>query len=569
MKLAATCRNLLLIASMGIFIALPAHAQTNPKLPRVLEIERMLQNDIQGTLRDIIPGQSFSVKVTIDPLRRNSARSAASKESLPYYDGNEEIIDEWDDPAKSEFELLARVNRITVRALVPDSVSLEQKNELRTAILSRIPFVEGRDSVEVEVRAWNDNSKDPSRYNRWILGMGIALMFIMGLVSLFISWIMTNRLSKAIRNIKVTTSDSNSGSAMPHLSAAANTSPPPGGHGFGSGQVQLNDTLRMNEVILGLIKQFETSESFPSLDDMILLEEYFKQSPSSTGGLLAEFPSAIRNRLFSLSFSNDWLKGYTNPSDVDPSAFELMNKLVRIERDHSKTNWNELLIACWRLDADLVPFLKSIDGQDSLSILKALPQSIAIRAARDLMPGEWAAVMKRSGPVREMMPDRIEKYRHMAVALKPLRSFGQIEQYRKDVDLIKYLQIVDPTFEKEIYGAAPEDSALSQLRPPFFPVLDATPEILTEFVSQVSLDDWALALMNVPRSSRVSIEANFNEKQKYRLTELLKRNDRAALSAEIIGSARERVGKYFAVFSEQRAHKLTAPLPGVPAREAA
>lgn len=560
--------KLRLLIGFLIFWSVCGFAQTPQKRhPRVVEIEKTLQTDIQNSLRDMIAGQSFHVKVTVDPLHRQTS-SVSGKESLPYYEANDEIKDEWDDPNRSDQDLLARVNRISVKAVVPATISLDLVNEIKTVIRNRIPFVENRDLVEVEQKMWSvPPTGDHSQYTTWILGIGLVMMFLLGVVFFVVSTLATSRLAKAIRNIKITTSESESvgGGGM---SASAMASTNTNQSGLGSGQLQLNDTIRMTEAILRLIKNFESSRAFPNLDDMVLFEQYFQTAPQSMGALLSEFPLDLKYKVFSYSFSESWLKGLTDPGEVDHICFELMNKLMRVERTPDKLAWNELLTVCWRLEGKLVSFLKKVDPKESLLILKSLPQSLGIKAARELMPGQWASILNRSQDDNPLSIDRIDKLKQLALDHMPLRSWSLLDQYKKDMDLIKYLRQSDPSFEKEIYGAIPADSTLHKIRPPFYAVLDAPAGALVDFCNQVTLDDWALALLNVPRTIRGTVTGSLTDKQKIRLQEILRKLDRSPVSIEMIGVARERIGKLFFEHTQQQEAQQNVQ-PELSAKEAA
>lgn len=545
--------QVILLLVLGLIIGSKTMAEDNKKLPRVAEIERMLQADAQSAVRDLLAGQPFHLSVRIEPLRRETKSSG--KETLPYYETMDEIRDEWDDPNKTDFELLNRVVRISVKVTLPDTISTEQQNEVKSAITSRIPYVEGRDLVEVVLKTWPN--KERSQSTPWVLGIGFTLLFMLGVVYFIASYFSTGRLSKAIQNIKVTTGDSGSMGmpAMMPAPGALSSAAASSGAGLQSGRVQLNDTIRMTEVILGLIKNIESSGHFPLLQDMVLFEQYMTQNPRSTGGLLSEFPIALRNQVFSLSYSAAWLSGMADAGEIDQFSFELMNKLVRVDRSAKNSSWDKLLVLCWRLDNELPTFLKKIDSQDVLHILKSLPQSIALKTARFLMPGEWAAVLKKGGPQRSIPEDKIKKYSEMVLEMMPLRSSLSLEQYQRDTDLIKYLRTTDPSFEKEVYGAAPDDSTLKQLRPPFYPVLESEPSITKDFVSTVAMEEWALAFINLQRKTRTNVEASFSDKQKFRLTELLKFYDKMGVALEKVGEARERIAQQFHDY--QNLQKLT------------
>lgn len=527
-------------------------AQIPKKHHRVLEIEKNLYQEIQTTLRDLIPGQPFYLKVVIDPLHRQTS-TVNSKENLPYYETEEEIKDEWDDPLRTDFELLSRVNRISVKATLSDSLSKEQLPEVKQAISNRILFVEGRDLIEIETRSW-PTAKDHSSYTSWILTIGVVLLLLLGVVYFVVSSVSVARISRAIKSIKVSAGDFGGGAslgAQQVSGAAASATAPSSSKEFGSSsQVQINDTIRMTEVIIGLIKGFEDSKSFPSLEDMILIDQFFDRHPRSTGALVAEFPKDLKEHLFAMSSSQSWLEGLTNPGDLDSVSFELMNRLMRTQRDSSLTQWNHFLILCWRLGQLLPQFLKRIEPEDRLTILRALPQSLAIEVAREAMPGEWAAVLKRAKVFEVLNPKKLEAYEKICLELSALKSFSHLEQYKKDTDLIRYLRIVDPNLEREIYGASGELSNLNLLRPPFYPFFELTPQELKSFAPQVTLEDWSLALMNIPKKERLQVESTFSDKQKFHLLELIKRNDRMSLNAEVIGLSRERIGRQLSDFKK-------------------
>jgi hypothetical protein len=518
-------------------ISTSAWAQTIPHHPRVQELEKMLQGEIQTSIRDLIPGQSFHAKVSIEALHRQTAKQP-EKQSLPYFESEDEIKDEWDSPNKTDFELLARVTRISVKASVPATLTKDQLADVKQAIMSRIPYVEGRDLIEVDQRDWPEPTTH-NKYTAWILGIGVALMSILGVMYFIVSYLSLGRVTKAIKHIKISPGESTTSSPVPSFSQ-----PPP----TTSGQLQFNDTLRMTEVIFTLIKGLESSAAFPELEHMLLLDQYLESHPGSAGALLCEFPVHLKNKLLAYSFSESWLKGLTNAGDMDGISFEIANKLTRIQRGQLSSTWNELLILCWRLNSRLPVFLKKLDASDSLLILRSLPQSIAIKAARELLPGEWAAVLKQTAITEVMMEEKIERYTKLALEESPLRSTGALEQYKKDVDLVKYLQTSDPEFEKEVYGAGGSDSSLEVLRPPFFPVLELDAKTMKEFSMEISIEEWSVALMNIPKRARHNLDLTFSDKQKMRLSELLKRNDRASLSADQIGLAREKIARQYKSF---------------------
>ena len=127
--------------------------------------------------------------------------------------------------------------------------------------------------------------------------------------------------------------------------------------------------------------------------------------------------------------------------------------------------------------------------------------------------------------------------------MKALRDFSILEQYRQERDLLEYLSYAEPTEEKEIYLASPPQSVIHSMRPPFYRVFELTSDELDRVVSRISLDDWALALLNTGRNDRREIEKKFSEKQRFLLVDKLKKLDQTAPDRAKVGQARERIAR--------------------------
>ena len=544
-------KNILAFA-LALIFGVSAWAQNaTPQHPRALEIEKIMQKELQGMLRDMMMDKPFHVSVKVTPLRRDSAKNAG-KENLPYYETSEEIRDEWDDPAKTEFELMQRVSRIAVKLEVGQGTSASEISDLKSAISTTLSLVDSRDNVEVETKDFQQGPAPGAPSTFSIIAFAIFCVFAIGYGA--ISFISSRKLATAIKNVKVNPAEGGSSAPsapMPQMNSFGG----PGDNGrkerssgFSSdSNIQFQDTLKMMEVVTGLLKTIQTSPAFPSLEDMTLFEKYAAEYPSSTGALFAEFPTPMRNKVFSLTYSTHWLNTLTEPGKIDSASFELISRLARIERSAKNPKWEELLICCWRLEDKLGSFLRRMDSKDSVAILKALPQSLSLRVARETMPGEWASVLK---PNHEpaMPADKIEKYLKSLYAEHPLRSHEVLDQYKKDVELMNFLRTSDPQIEKEVYGALPATSSLFKLRPPFFQVLDASPEKLKEFVPKINIEDWALALMNVSKTQRSQVDSCFFDRQKFRFVELLKAYDRSGVSVEVVGQTREKIANLYQSF---------------------
>lgn len=72
-----------------------------------------------------------------------------------------------------------------------------------------------------------------------------------------------------------------------------------------------------------------------------------------------------------------------------------------------------------------------------------------------------------------------------------------------------------------------------------FHVLEMKPEQAKVVVPAISLDQWALAMFNIPKSDRRGVESQFSEKQRFLYFERLKQLDARNPSQKLVGEARE------------------------------
>ena len=137
------------------------NSQAEPKNPKVAEIENYLTNSIsylKGRFQILL----FNVKVT--PLRRqvDTSRSDENTEGLPFFAEQKiDIRDEWDDPSKSIFELIPRIQAINIKILLPDTVKDDDLNEMRENLFANLDLIEGRDRIVFERKVWGSSDGYP------------------------------------------------------------------------------------------------------------------------------------------------------------------------------------------------------------------------------------------------------------------------------------------------------------------------------------------------------------------------------------------------------------------------
>ncbi len=123
-------------------------------------------------------------------------------------------------------------------------------------------------------------------------------------------------------------------------------------------------------------------------------------------------------------------------------------------------------------------------------------------------------------------------------------NFTVLEKYKKSQELLSYVQEVNITEEQEVYNASPEDSLLHLLRSPFYVLFEQSEEFLKELSNVFSIDDWAIALFNVPREKRKLIDVHFSEKMKFLYLEKLRLMDKHRPPSSDVVFVKNRISSY-------------------------
>ncbi len=528
---------LLFTLLLGLTSAFDAGAQAQ-RHPRVIELEKSLSQEALDTLKGRFPNKPFIVTVSIDPLMREQSRRGVT-EKLPYYDlKDEEIVDEWDDPALSSVALLSRVRKIVVNVSIPSSLGDDEVAELKQAISKNLSLLDARDAVEIQKRQWSKQEDSPV-LTVWLpVGLMLALFILAGLWAA--TWFGAKRLSSSLQEGFRESNKTNSNNNPTPLPAFA-SEPAEKSRGSGvGGDIRFSDPIKMREILHVGIQILKDTASFPNFEDMGILDNFAKEDPSGFGAFLSEFPFDTRKKLFSYSSGEAWLWALSEPGEVRSSCIDTLNKCLRVTRNELQQDWQELLILIWRLDDRRSEFFKGLPQADAFSILAFLPRALSLKAAREVYPGAWGVLLDPQFSPQPLKSARIQELKERAFVLVPLRDIQVLERFKSQKDLLGFLKTADPQVEKEIYQASP-DQYLSELRPAFYPVFELAEEKFADLVPRIKIEDWALAMFNVSRQERKLVEACFSDKQKFRYFELLKGFDSGSVSMVRVGEARERV----------------------------
>ena len=155
-----------------------AYAESLQKHPRVAELEDTMRESTSVYLKTRFPDRPFLVNVSIDPLRRTTAKGTEMGESLPYFDGGnfDEIQDEWDDPQVGLHTLLLRTTKITVQVTLNDTLSEADATEVKESLFQNLHLIPARDEIKIGFRAWVTKEQNlfyPS------LAVALAVLFLL------------------------------------------------------------------------------------------------------------------------------------------------------------------------------------------------------------------------------------------------------------------------------------------------------------------------------------------------------------------------------------------------------
>jgi len=533
-------KRIVLTLLLGISIAASAQVPGERQHPRVSELQDKLTDYARDYLKTRLPDIPFLVTLRIEPLRRapNSGYQIQN-ERLPYFEiAEEEIRDEWDDPSASLYALQARIQKTTLVVTLPQGLKDAEVDEIKDSLTTLLRLVPGRDEIRVERRSW---SIGETFWNYVSLASALLLVLLAGL--LVVSRMGAKRLANAILQIKPKDTDKSEGVSLPLPAPAPGAT---GGEGKGAnGSLRFSDPLRTREFIGGRVHALSQDAHFPNLEAMIAMDKVARQAPHQLGALVAEFPKIKQEEIFSLSYQHYWLDAFSNPGELGPESLELIDRLSRIHYEPEQSHWNALLIQVWRMGNDRPAFMKEIKREEAFAILKRLPSSISIPVARIAFPGAWAVLLDASFQPEDLATARLKALFEMALKRCPRLEYEALARYRQDRDLLDFLQLASHTEEREIYEALPKGSYLWMVRPPFYRIFQAEPEIMKTLLERVTLDEWSLALFNLPREARKVIEDTFTSKQKYLFVNKMRAIDTASFDKSVMGAARARIGKLF------------------------
>jgi hypothetical protein len=527
-----TFKKVFLLLTM--VFSLSAFAES--KHPRVTELESHLNKEALSILKGRFPEKPFLVNVSVIPLFREQ-RSGTSETSMPYIDDSEEIKDEWDDPSYPIIAMIGRSKSIKVEISLPSDLTDDDVSELKKSVFSTLGLVQARDEVEISKRNWGTQSKSQSNNLVYMIFGGSCLLIFM--LSL---WFVTHKATS-----KITTALEKGGSkdSQPTTVHTTVTAPPAPRQQAQSNQTQnanvnVSDPFKNRKVIAEEIKNLENDPNFPCLEDVIMFNNFAKSHTSEFGAVLQEFSQKSLQNLFKYSNDLAWIEAIVFPGDLTMNGIHLIEKSLKNNREINP-KLQKLLISIFRLGDQGKLFFNGLDQSEGLSLLSQLPKNIALPMAKSSYPGVWGLLFNPTFKTIELSQERITILIDKAREIVPFKKYEDVLKYKKEKEIIEFIQNADFQTEKEIYITLGADSFLTQMKQPFYKLLESNQ--LSAVIKRHSIQEVALASFNLPMEEKLKIEACFEDKFKIKLQEMMKKNQTEKVSNSDIYQAREKLMK--------------------------
>jgi len=515
---------------------------------RVSEIEGLIREDVKNHIRLIRPNLNFTVYVKVTP-RLNTENRVNSGESLPFFstESDDFEVEPWSDPEAPVFKLYSRIKKAEVEINFSSSVEIANIKDFELNVIRSVGLIPGRDEVKVDFVGKPLITKN---FSTVLFSERNIAVTIMALVVLFLGTIIFVTLNRYLSIRTATTQSSENQleknqsleSTIP-LGGGSAVGPSLGGVSSKLGKLSFSDPTRSTELLRDKLKQILSSQTFPNLNDMLILMDILKTNIRGFAFLIYELPTEIQDKVYAQGKSELWYKGFTEVGELDPDIFHSIDRMLRSRNFKSTELFESLLIQCWRMDKSLEDFIKKIDKKEAFSILYYLPKNIAISVARRIYPGGWGELLGEDKIPAISNVDRLKELLRVSLEYAPPYTKKSLETYTNRQDLVAYLKECRPSEEEDIYKVLGENSELEKIRPPFYIFFTLDKESKREIYEMLSLDKWALAIFDTPREYRQQIEGILSDKESYLLGVYLTRLNNSQVDHSTINDVREEIGK--------------------------
>ncbi len=530
---------------LQLILASLAWGQAGPvKHPRVAEVEELLRDEASRYFERRFPGEAFFTRVEVMPLRRDAV-SGKRTESLPYFDyESEEGVDEWDDPRTPLPFLRHRVSKVAIEISIPEKFSDERIAGLKEELSIYLRLLPYRDEIKIE-RKIKDKSEFLVPDYAYVMIAGVffatlvaALVIRSGLKK---SVLAGGAASASAPSPQMPVANSVGGGANTRQATIKTSSST-----AVSGDVTFHDPIKAIDIVHMKVEQIEKSQTFPTLTDLMTLFELANRAPEKLAALVGELPEAWRRNLFPLGQGQSWLEAFSRSGRLDFEALNILDQLGR-ERSYMLGDrvWEDLLIQIWRMGEKAVPLFKKIPADHAFVILDGLPKTISLAIAKKAFPGAWGRLLEKSNRDLALAPPVLRDYLEQARTIEPMLDWSMLESYRKDRELLQYLDSVSIDDERDVYDSLADDSFVLKVRQPFYTVFELEGGEWEAFLRRFPIERWALAVVNSSRSYIKKVTEGLDEKQRLVFSQHLRRLD-GDLDIQEQVAARRDIAKLYA-----------------------
>jgi hypothetical protein len=185
---------------------------------------------------------------------------------------------------------------------------------------------------------------------------------------------------------------------------------------------------------------------------------------------------------------------------------------------------------------------------------------VSLPIAKKSYPGGWGRLLEKTKGDVVLSASVLSDYLEQSRAIEPLLDWSILEDYRKDRELLNYLDKVTIDDEKDLYDTLSDDSFILKVRPPFYKVFELEAQEWSSFIRRFPLERWALSVVNSSRNYMKKINEGLDEKQRLVFSQHLRRLD-GELDVLEQSSARQEIAKVYAaeVGVEKTAEQAVEP----------
>lgn len=508
---------------------------------RLAEVEDYYIRESSRSLEKVLGAGKFLLNVKVVPQRLDSQ---PRQERLPLFYENQNISDPWEDVEFPFYGLLRRVSSVRVHLVIDQRLKISDISSLREQVLKDAKLIPGRDEVIIAFEQFPTEKLDFLSYLLNPILMA-SLLLISGLA--IVGYILSSRIAKQF-SIPTSSSGGNFAASSPspmldrsfvQASSSQNDARTGGGNSF----VELSSSLKQ---LPNKVMTLAQTRLFPSLGDLILLEDLLKKDVSAFTYFVNLVPFEPRNSIYANGRSEHWIEAFCDAGIPSQEVVMIVERmLLNLTLVRSK-EVEEVLITLWRCSDSLDRIFSTNDKQSvSLALLSHLPKDLSLPVAKNLYPGNWADVLTFQDLDAFDIND-LNIYKERALKMKPLFDEQAMKTLVERKDLFGYLDFTSPEFEHDVYKVLGRDSDISKLRAPFFPLFDVSESEFEMVISSFNLAQIALVCLEIPRKLRGKIEDLMNEKQKEMFIEYLKSYDKNRPSVEEVAMQRRMVAAWMA-----------------------